>query len=374
MSRNVVTDAAEADKPNRNPCLVPVTVEKGMRCATANQVLMGIDANARIAECVPLYRDGEFKWVTPGSEKISWDLPLNSMLKLFFSKPKQGDPKLTGKFTVPASEFEDVLTLSGPLTPRAQALADINAVLGPDGSTLKMLATEDVWHGMTSPANRHAMIKKLSTKRTKAGDIKDPDEIPEKEAQRLQKLQEELRDAMEPSVKTSFVYKAPIKFHYNKKSGDLESVQFEFTVPLFAALSNGATRTDEQTASMLEGMHPDSSLAEWISENPHMWWKPGIDDKVTTVYSDNVRWSDILKLGNQWDMLDVIGTIRIVPFRCSMSKEYGKFVGIHILDELKIYSVVRSGKRKATTFNDEQAALYDELLNDAKRQRVDDSE
>lgn len=372
MSRSVVTDATVVSKPNR--CLVPVDQAKGLMCAKLQQQMMGIDPETPIAEAIPHFSNGEFKWVSASNERVAWDLPLSDGIKLFFSPPKVGDVKVTGKYSVPVDEFQDALNLVGPKTPRAKALADIYAVIGPDGTTLKKLASEDVWHDMTAVAAKHAIVKKLSVKRnTKTGDIKDQEQVPEMEQARLERLRTDLRDAMEPSVKTSFSYKPAIKYHYNKKSGEMESVQFEFSVTLFAQLPSGQTRTDSETSEMTDGMHPESPLRSWILSNPDMTWKANVHRSIATLEGDKTTtWADIFKCGNQWDQVDLIGTIRIVPYRVSMSKDYAKYVSNPILDNLTIYNVIGRSKRKAAALSDEQAALYDELLADSKRQRLDE--
>ena len=132
MSRSIVTDetSAFASKPKPNRCLVPVDQAKGLMCAKLQQQMMGIDPDAPVAEAIPHYSKGEFKWMSAANERVAWDLPLSDEIKLFFSPPKVGDVKVTGKYSVPISEFSDPLNLSGPNSSR-KALADIYAFIDP---------------------------------------------------------------------------------------------------------------------------------------------------------------------------------------------------------------------------------------------------
>lgn len=370
MARRVVTDDDAGDGfGGANPCLIPAPMAAALDCAKIVRAKGNPAGAGELPRITPLWEDGNFKFTNEG-ERPKWTIEPVA-LKLFWAPGEQGDPRIVGKIGVKPDEFEDSATMSGPLTDLAKVCASIYEVMGPDGTAIAKLCDEAVWHAMTKSASKNKAIRDLSvTRDKKTGKPKDSEELAEKASLRLERLSTDLADAMEPGVKAKMAPKPVVKKRYDPTSGEFLEYQIEFSVNLLAKHDDGRLRSDEETDAMVAGMHPDSKLRAWINDHRDYGWKESSNKSVTTPADIGVTWRDVVKLGNQYDSVDVVAAVDLVPWKVSFSERYYKFFWTVILDDLKIYAVIERGEKRKVGLDDEQKALYAALhAPDAKRHR-----
>ncbi|MGB0547705.1 MAG: hypothetical protein ACPGR8_01110 [Limisphaerales bacterium] len=370
MARRVVTDDDVSDDfGDQNPCLLPAPMSAALECAKIVRSKSS-SGSSEVPRVSPVWEDGNFKFTNEG-ERPKWQTePI--VVKLFWSPGEQGDPRIVGKVSVKPDEFEDGTITGAPKTDLAKVCSCIYDVMGPNGTAIRKLCEESVWHAMTKGASKNKAIRDLSVARDKkTGKPKDTDELDAKYEQRWTSIASDLEDAMEPGVKAKMAPKPVIKKRYDPTTGDFLEYQLEFTVNLLTKHEDGHMRTDEETDAMVKGMHADSKLRAWIIDHRDYGWKAQSDKSVTTPADHGVTWRDIVKLGNQYDSLDVVASVDLVPWKVSFSERYYKFFWTVILDDLKIYSVIERGVKQQAGLDDEQRALYAALHGPAaKRARL----